>query len=344
MFTQQLLGLPREDPRMQVASEYISQHAPNWESQVNTYFWYYATLALFQHQGSRWLEWNERLTDELLTHQRKDGRAAGSWDAEGEWADIGGRIYQTTLCTLMLEVYYRYLPLYSLEETPVDLVGAIRGLVTDATTGLAIPGATVRLDMPDRSLVSAQTARDGSYLLLAPEVPDHFALSAFAEGYVPSSANVASAEVKGTTLTLDFELDPQSRDLVAIESTPGVHHLGDDNFDGRINSQFQKKSEGSVYTASFELRPMQVPPHVRAAEVRLLAKGVQRSHKIRINGTVLEERLDDAPSDGSFGEFVASFDPSLLAAGTNTFEIIAKPSRTDIDDFEFVNVRIWLQP
>ena len=79
-------------------------------------------------------------------------------------------------------------------------------------------------------------------------------------------------------------------------------------------------------------------------EIRLLVKGVQRSHKIAINDTVIDKRLDNAPDDGSFGEFAADFRAGLLRAGTNTVEIIAKPSSSDIDDFEFVNVRIILSP
>ena len=71
---------------------------------------------------------------------------------------------------------------------------------------------------------------------------------------------------------------------------------------------------------------------------------MQRSHKIRINRVLLEDRLDRAPNDGSFGEFQAEFDPDLLRAGVNTIEIIAKPSTSDIDDFEFVNVRLLLSP
>ena len=343
MFSQQLLGMRRDDPRMQASAAYLADYPPDWESQPNTYYWYYATLALFQHQGELWETWNETLTRELLTHQRKDGPAAGSWDPEGEWADIGGRVYQTALCTLMLEVYYRYLPLYSREEA-ITPIGSIQGTVTDATTGQVLPGATVRLDLPDRSPVTATSRLDGTYTLPTPEVPDYFALSASKQDYIPSSANVAAAMVRGNTLFLDFDLSPVGDQSVAIEPIPDVHHLGDNRFDGTINSQFQKKSEGSEFAADFELQGSQLGPHVNSAEVRLLAKGVQRGHKIRINGIVLDERLDDAPDDGSFGEFSAEFDPDILRAGTNTIEIIAKPSSSDIDDFEFVNVQIHLLP
>ena len=343
MFVQQLLGMPRGDPRMKVSADFIARYPPNWDEGPNTYYWYYATLALFQYQGEHWRDWNRAITSELLRHQRRSGRAGGSWDPEGEWADVGGRVYQTALCTLMLEVYYRYLPMYSIEEL-VNPIGAIRGIVTDADTGAAIEGATVRLDLPDRSPISFTTGPDGSYALHAPEVPDFFALSASHSGYVPTTANVSSARVKGTTLSLDFELDPKSQEIVAIEPDPAVHHLGDDNFDGRINSQFQKKSEGSWYAAGFNLSVGQAPPNIASAQILLLAKGVQRRHRLRINGTVLETRLQDAPSNGSFGEYDIDFDRSLLRVGRNEFEIIAKPSSSDIDDFEFVNVRISISP
>ena len=36
----------------------------------------------------------------------------GSWVPVDVWAKIGGRVYSTALCTLSLEVYYRYLPMY----------------------------------------------------------------------------------------------------------------------------------------------------------------------------------------------------------------------------------------
>lgn len=145
-------------------------------------------------------------------------------------------------------------------------------------------------------------------------------------------------------MNLDFELEPSNTDIIVTEAIPEVHHLGDNRFDGNINSQFQKESEGSSYAAQFELNEKQVKPYIRRARVHLLAKGVQRRHKIYINGHVLKKRLNRAPRDGSFGEFEAPLEASLLRAGTNTIEIVAAPSDHDIDDFEFVNVQIHLIP
>ncbi|RMH27859.1 MAG: hypothetical protein D6693_04645, partial [Planctomycetota bacterium] len=116
MFVQQLLGRGRDEARMVQSASFVVAEPPDWERDANTYLWYYGTLALFQHQGEPWAQWNEALTRELLAQQRGDGLAAGSWDPADRWSRIAGRVYQTALCTLSLEVYYRYLPLYMQAE------------------------------------------------------------------------------------------------------------------------------------------------------------------------------------------------------------------------------------
>jgi hypothetical protein len=120
LFVLQLLGTPHEEPRMGGSVEFVMQNLPQWNDEANTYYWYYATLALFQHQGESWRQWNEAITQTLLDHQRTDGAAAGSWDPADNWSRIGGRIYQTALCTLCLEVYYRYLPMYASVKVRTD--------------------------------------------------------------------------------------------------------------------------------------------------------------------------------------------------------------------------------
>lgn len=345
MFVQQLLGAAPDDPRMSQSADYLMENLPDWDSQSNTYYWYYATLAMFQHQGPQWERWNEAVTRELLRHQITDGPAAGSWDPAGEWALKGGRIYQTALGALMFEVYYRYLPLYSaaLSQPPDDAIGAIRGRVVDRQTNQPLAGAAVRLDLPQRDSVTATTDAQGVYVMFAPRVPDHFAVSASKAGFVPASANVAASQLRGAALKLDFSLERESADVVAVEPVPDVHHLGNNRFEGRINSQFQKSSEGRVHDALFTLTDLQVVPYIQGVEIRLMAKGVQCPHIIRINGRELDARLDQAPPDGSFGEFVARIDPAWLRQGDNRLQIEAVSCRGDLDDFEFVNVQFHLQ-
>ena len=345
MFTQQLLGLRRSHPRIQASAEYIAKRLPKWHSDASTYYWYYATLALFHHQGDHWQQWNEALTDELLTHQRTDGRTAGSWDPEDKWSMLGGRVYQTALCTLMLEVYYRYLPLYNFDnEDPDGAIGTIRGRVTDAATGEPLSGAAVRLDLPDRASVTVASNDEGRYVLYAPQVPAFFALSALHDGYVPKTVNIESARLADRIINQDFALQPERVDIVAIEDTPRVHHLGNDAFEGAINSQFQKKSEGREFSAAFDLTDKQVTPFFNVAHVWMLTKGVQCPHEIYINGRLLDARMVESPSDGSFGVFTEQFDVSLLQEGSNRITIRTQRCRGDLDDFEFVNVQIHLAP
>jgi hypothetical protein len=108
MFVQQLVGHLREEPRMRESAQFILDTPPVWRNGAPTYYWYYATLALFQQQGDAWRRWNEGIVRELLANQRHDGALSGSWDPQDEWSRLGGRIYQTAVCALSLEVYYRY--------------------------------------------------------------------------------------------------------------------------------------------------------------------------------------------------------------------------------------------
>ncbi|WP_170156787.1 prenyltransferase/squalene oxidase repeat-containing protein [Roseimicrobium gellanilyticum] len=72
------------------------------------YGWYYYHQAFFQHGGEEWKYWNELVLPQLLKAQQPDG----SWKPNGgahNPAAGGDNVYSTALCTLMLEVYYRYL-------------------------------------------------------------------------------------------------------------------------------------------------------------------------------------------------------------------------------------------
>ena len=80
---------------------------------ANFYYWYYGTLSLFHLQGKPWERWNTALKPELVELQRHDGGLAGSWDPNTVWGGYGGRVYTTSLATLCLEIYYRYLPLHA---------------------------------------------------------------------------------------------------------------------------------------------------------------------------------------------------------------------------------------
>jgi hypothetical protein len=106
-----LLNYPLSMAGQQEANQLLLQNLPG-KSEENLYYWYYATLALFQQQDDAWRIWNEAMKYHLTSTQVVSGPATGSWDPRCIWAGYGGRLYSTTMSCLCLEVYYRYLPIY----------------------------------------------------------------------------------------------------------------------------------------------------------------------------------------------------------------------------------------
>ncbi len=107
----QLLGTRRTDPRLLAGADYLLKHLPQRTSDTS-YYWYHATQVMYHMQGKYWKAWNERLRDMLVSTQVTRGTMAGSWDPVDAREKTGGRICATALRLLMLEVYYRHLPLY----------------------------------------------------------------------------------------------------------------------------------------------------------------------------------------------------------------------------------------
>ena len=74
--------------------------------ETNLYEHYYASQALINHAGNEWRSYNSLVRNQLLTHQKEDG----SWPRSTGPGAHPDPVYSTSLATLMLEVYYRYLP------------------------------------------------------------------------------------------------------------------------------------------------------------------------------------------------------------------------------------------
>jgi hypothetical protein len=107
----QFLGMRRDHPAGREAGDFLLEQLPG-QGTDNVYYWYYATLTMYQLGGIHWTRWNEALRSKLVDAQRTDGQLAGSWDPDSMWGGYGGRIFSTSLSTLCLEIYYRFLPLY----------------------------------------------------------------------------------------------------------------------------------------------------------------------------------------------------------------------------------------
>jgi hypothetical protein len=106
---QQFLG-NGSDSRIKKALDYLKEQKFNWDTPSNKfslYGWYYITQAMFQGGGTYWEYWNKQFQMPLIKAQNADG----SWSPPA--GETNDKVYGTTLSCLMLEVFYRYSPMYS---------------------------------------------------------------------------------------------------------------------------------------------------------------------------------------------------------------------------------------
>lgn len=114
LLCRQYLGWAADDPRLRSGVDLLFRELPlRFEyPHKNVYAWYYATQVCHHAGGGVWEQWNAQMRAELPASQVASGKEAGSWDpAHDQWGHFGGRLFMTSLCTYMLEVYYRHLPL-----------------------------------------------------------------------------------------------------------------------------------------------------------------------------------------------------------------------------------------
>ena len=124
---QQFLG-HYEDKRLKKALDFYKDKKVEWDTVQGTYgslyAWYYITQAMFQGGGAYWEHWNKQIRGTLVRVQKSDGH----WDYPGDKEDGMtknlGPVFSTTMCCLMLEVYYRYLPIYKEMERTATLPAA----------------------------------------------------------------------------------------------------------------------------------------------------------------------------------------------------------------------------
>ncbi|WP_165224454.1 terpene cyclase/mutase family protein [Aquisphaera insulae] len=140
LLARQLLGWPRNHPSLVKGAGRIAAHLESNKDR-NIYYWYYATQLLHNMKNKDWEKWNPEVREGLIRAQVKDQTCAnGSWDpfspAQDRWGVTAGRLFQTSLSILTLEVYYRYLPLYRTADT--------EGLEANATAPEAKKAQPVR--------------------------------------------------------------------------------------------------------------------------------------------------------------------------------------------------------
>ncbi|NQU24273.1 MAG: terpene cyclase/mutase family protein, partial [Candidatus Nealsonbacteria bacterium] len=104
------LGWKKDNPALERGVQAISKQGPN----NDMYYNYYATQVCRHWEGDVWKKWNGVMRDQLVNSQVKgDSHETGSWNpGGGHGAGRGGRLYETSMCTMTLEVYYRHLPIF----------------------------------------------------------------------------------------------------------------------------------------------------------------------------------------------------------------------------------------
>ncbi|MHB0954763.1 MAG: prenyltransferase/squalene oxidase repeat-containing protein [Pirellulaceae bacterium] len=111
-------GWEHYDPRLQRGVAFLAKEGP---SKTDMYFNYYATQVLHHYGGPAWTDWNEAMRDYLVRTQTATGHERGSWFFLDQHGVKGGRLYTTAMCTMILEVYYRHMPLYESSVVVDDL-------------------------------------------------------------------------------------------------------------------------------------------------------------------------------------------------------------------------------
>ncbi|MHB1035813.1 MAG: prenyltransferase/squalene oxidase repeat-containing protein [Pirellulales bacterium] len=113
------LGWKADNPALGRGVQWLSDKGP---SPDDMYYNYYATQVM-RHFGSYddalWKKWNAVMREQLVRSQATKGHEAGSWFFPGtdHGARPGGRLYHTALSAMILEVYYRHLPIYRKQST-----------------------------------------------------------------------------------------------------------------------------------------------------------------------------------------------------------------------------------
>lgn len=97
-------------PALQEMLERLSRLGPSNKDAVYNF---HVTLLLQNLGDSAWDTWNRQMRGQLVDSQVKSGDEAGSWwQPDDVRAALAGRLLQTALNAMILEVYYRHLPLF----------------------------------------------------------------------------------------------------------------------------------------------------------------------------------------------------------------------------------------
>ena len=218
----------------------------------------------------------------------------------------------------------------------------IKGKVLSENNEL-LSGAVVTLELDGREY-KGYSSEEGAYRIEIPEdisLPDRLIIRADKEGYNTATRDIGKEEF----WKADIKLSRISKDVIQID--PSLHHLGNSNYEGAINSRFQRpKAEGSRYKKSFKIPQERLSGIMQwSVKLKAIVRGAEEDNPVIINGKKVGA-LNNSNPDGSATNVEIPVDPCILRSGENTLEILAKDTNAngDIDDFEFANIQLVFKP
>ena len=111
------LGWKQDEPALVRGVQWLGEQGP---SATDMYYNYYATQVMRHTGGPSWERWNNVMRDQMVSSQATTGHERGSWFMTSRHGGRGGRLYCTSMATMILEVYYRHLPIYGKQSTQDD--------------------------------------------------------------------------------------------------------------------------------------------------------------------------------------------------------------------------------
>ncbi len=225
--------------------------------------------------------------------------------------------------------------------------------VADQATGKPVADADVNYQSGTKAYVTKTNASGNCELKLpAVEVAgvEFPAASVEKERYEPQTI-ICSKFQGGGNCSSDVELIPLA-DNVSIPVGGGiVMHLGDDQFEGAANSQFQKATDGSELSFVIDDWAARVQAGYTKATVYLDVKGWQTDRCTNLIGlagdigTVMQPG-GNSPAAGYWGGGKqVPFEFSMARIGALRAEVRvaagACSGTTDLDDFEINRIRVY---
>ena len=118
VFCMQLLGAGNKTEARK-GLLWLKNFPDNWREPTGerpVYYWYYVNQAMFHRGGLTWKRWGREFlptvvaAQQVLEGQGVNGEAIGYWEPISN-KERHGDVYTTSLCALMLQVYYRLAPM-----------------------------------------------------------------------------------------------------------------------------------------------------------------------------------------------------------------------------------------